>query len=156
MLSACEQIENFELFDTKKKLPGERKPVFPDGVPGVTSGVPPEMMKGYREVEGTASLDPAKAAAEAAAAEHEGSRTRSKPPPVQRPASKPATVASVPAASTQQPKTQQAKTQQQNTQQQTNAQQPSPPQGATLPWPGGPPQQQAQPAWPTGPGTATR
>ena len=27
-------------FDTKKKLPGERKPVFPEGVPGVEQGVP--------------------------------------------------------------------------------------------------------------------
>lgn len=33
-------------FDTKKKLPGERRPVFPEGVPGVEQGVPREMYKG--------------------------------------------------------------------------------------------------------------
>lgn len=32
--------------DTKKPLPGERKAVFPEGVPGVDRGVPPEMVKG--------------------------------------------------------------------------------------------------------------
>jgi len=32
--------------DTKKKLPGERKPVFPDGVPGLEQGVPKELNKG--------------------------------------------------------------------------------------------------------------
>jgi hypothetical protein len=29
--------------DTKKKLPGERKPVFPDGVPGLEQGVPKDL-----------------------------------------------------------------------------------------------------------------
>ena len=33
-------------FDTKKKLPGERRPVFPEGVPGVEQGVPRDMYKG--------------------------------------------------------------------------------------------------------------
>jgi hypothetical protein len=45
-LSACEYLEN--LFDTKKPLPGERKPVFSDGVPGVPQGVPPELVRGYQ------------------------------------------------------------------------------------------------------------
>jgi hypothetical protein len=30
----------------KKKLPGDRKPVFPEGIPGVAQGVPPELVKG--------------------------------------------------------------------------------------------------------------
>ncbi|MCP2937630.1 hypothetical protein NK983_33535, partial [Salmonella enterica subsp. enterica serovar Typhimurium] len=30
----------FDFLDTKKKLPGERKPVFPEGVPGLEQGVP--------------------------------------------------------------------------------------------------------------------
>src|SRR6202521_1195373 len=34
--------------DTKKALPGERKAVFPEGVPGVPQGVPPELVKGYQ------------------------------------------------------------------------------------------------------------
>jgi hypothetical protein len=33
-------------FDTKKKIPGERKPVFPEGVPGVEQGVPKDLYKG--------------------------------------------------------------------------------------------------------------
>lgn len=33
-------------FDTKKKIPGERRPVFPEGVPGVEQGVPRDMYKG--------------------------------------------------------------------------------------------------------------
>jgi hypothetical protein len=45
-LSACEYLEN--LMDTKKPLPGERKPVFSDGVPGVPQGVPPELVRGYQ------------------------------------------------------------------------------------------------------------
>jgi len=36
-------------FDTKKKIPGERKPVFPDGVPGVEQGVPKELYKGAQQ-----------------------------------------------------------------------------------------------------------
>jgi hypothetical protein len=39
---------NVDFFNNKKPLPGERKPVFPDGVPGVTHGVPPDMVKGYQ------------------------------------------------------------------------------------------------------------
>jgi hypothetical protein len=136
LLSACEQIENFELFDTKKKLTGDRKPVFPDGVPGVASGVPPEMMKGYREPEG-AVLDPAKAAAEAAAAEQTArpkprpppQRTASKPPPPPKPvaaAPAPRPVAAAPAAAPAQPPAQPSAF-------------PAPTQAAPLPWPTAPP-----------------
>src|SRR3984885_389099 len=32
--------------DTKKKIPGERKPVFPQGVPGLEQGVPKDLYKG--------------------------------------------------------------------------------------------------------------
>jgi hypothetical protein len=35
--------------DTKKKLPGDRKPVFPSGVPGMEQGVPKEMYKGAQQ-----------------------------------------------------------------------------------------------------------
>ena len=41
-LSACDSLDTLEIWDTKKKLPGDRKSVFPEGVPGVASGVPPE------------------------------------------------------------------------------------------------------------------
>lgn len=36
-------------FGDDEKLPGERKPVFPDGVPGVSDGVPPELIKGNQQ-----------------------------------------------------------------------------------------------------------
>jgi len=48
VLSACDSLDTFELFDSKKKLTGERKPVFPEGIPGVSTGVPPELVRGYR------------------------------------------------------------------------------------------------------------
>jgi hypothetical protein len=35
-----------DFFNSKKKLPGDRKPVFPEGVPGVTQGIPSELVKG--------------------------------------------------------------------------------------------------------------
>ena len=37
-----------DMFDTKKKLQGQREPVFPNGVPGTNSGVPPDLVKGYQ------------------------------------------------------------------------------------------------------------
>jgi len=36
-------------FDTKKKLPGDRRPVFPEGVPGVEQGVPRDLYKGAQQ-----------------------------------------------------------------------------------------------------------
>jgi len=33
---------------SKTPLPGERRPVFPQGVPGVPQGVPPDLVKGYQ------------------------------------------------------------------------------------------------------------
>ena len=52
-LAGCEDFDPTAIFDsdffnTKKKLQGERKPVFPNGVPGVSRGVPPELVKGYQ------------------------------------------------------------------------------------------------------------
>jgi hypothetical protein len=32
----------------KKPLPGERKPLFPEGTPGIQTGVPPDLVKGYQ------------------------------------------------------------------------------------------------------------
>jgi hypothetical protein len=37
-----------DMFDTKKKLKGERKELFPTGVPGASTGVPPDLVKGYQ------------------------------------------------------------------------------------------------------------
>src|SRR6476646_3675350 len=45
-LSNWDPTDLLDFLDTKTKLPGERKPVFPDGVPGLEQGVPKELYKG--------------------------------------------------------------------------------------------------------------
>src|SRR3954469_25822558 len=45
-LSNWDPMDMLDFLDTKKKLPGDRKPVFPEGVPGVQQGVPRELYKG--------------------------------------------------------------------------------------------------------------
>ena len=126
VLSGCESLDSIALFDSKKKLAGERREVFPEGVPGVTSGVPAELVKGYHEPE-NGGLDPAKAAAEAAA-EPAAKPKKPKPAP-QRTASKPAPKKPDPYAAAPTSAAQ--------------AQQPAP-QAATAPWPTA----QPQAAWP--------
>ena len=45
-------LHDFNPFGTAKKpLPGERRAVFPEGVPGVQQGVPPELTRGNPQVE---------------------------------------------------------------------------------------------------------
>ena len=45
-VSSWDPMDMLDFLDTKKKLPGERKPVFPDGVPGLEQGVPKALYKG--------------------------------------------------------------------------------------------------------------
>jgi hypothetical protein len=139
MLAGCDSLDSFQLFDSKKKLPGERHPVFPNGVPGVTQGIPPELVKGYQE---QPQPDPASAAAAATAEKIDPPKPEPKPKPkphkvaAPRPpapaaqAAAPATAAQ-PAAAAPWP-----------------GQQPTQPTQAQAPWPG---QQQpaAAPGWPT-------
>jgi hypothetical protein len=54
MLAGCssgsfDPTDMMDWFDTKKKIPGERRPVFPEGVPGVEQGVPRDMYKGAQQ-----------------------------------------------------------------------------------------------------------
>src|SRR5437588_1541922 len=65
-----------DFLDTKKKLPGERKPVFPDGVPGLEQGVPKDLYKGSAQQQ----LDQqnAQSASPAQPVEAPKSKTRSK------------------------------------------------------------------------------
>src|SRR5262245_25889804 len=56
LVTGCEGFDptsfmDNDFFNTKKRLPGERKPVFPEGTPGVTQGVPKELVKGYEPAE---------------------------------------------------------------------------------------------------------
>jgi hypothetical protein len=54
-LAGCSSTAGFDpsdlldFLDTKKKLPGDRKPVFPEGVPGLEQGVPKDLYKGARQ-----------------------------------------------------------------------------------------------------------
>jgi hypothetical protein len=45
-LTNWDPTDLLDFLDTKKKLPGQRKPVFPDGVPGLEQGVPKDLYKG--------------------------------------------------------------------------------------------------------------
>jgi hypothetical protein len=45
-LSNWDPTDMLDFLDTKKKIPGERKPVFPEGVPGLEQGVPKQLYKG--------------------------------------------------------------------------------------------------------------
>jgi hypothetical protein len=81
-------LDKLDVFglNEKKKLPGERKEVFPDGVPGVTQGIPPEYMKGNDE---GASLDVAPAP-QAAAVQPVEEKPKVKPKSKPRTAARPA------------------------------------------------------------------
>ena len=98
LLSGCtkggqlDPVELFsgDMFDSKTKLKGDREPLFPNGVPGTTSGVPADLVKGYQappdQADATAT-QPAPAAPVAAA-----------PKPALKPKPKPK-IASAPPAS---------------------------------------------------------
>src|SRR5262245_61865082 len=51
-LAGCGSTAGFDpsdlldFLDTKKKLSGDRKPVFPEGVPGLEQGVPRDLYRG--------------------------------------------------------------------------------------------------------------
>src|SRR6201995_164885 len=47
--SGFDPTDLLDWLDTKKKLPGERKPVFPEGVPGLEQGVPKDLYKGAQQ-----------------------------------------------------------------------------------------------------------
>ncbi len=69
-LAGCDDQRLLQMFDSKAKLSGNRVPVFPEGVPGVQQGVPPELVKGYQaQADQQAKTQSAAAEAERAAAE---------------------------------------------------------------------------------------
>jgi hypothetical protein len=45
-ISSWDPSDMLDWLDTKKKLEGNRKPVFPEGVPGLEQGVPRDLYKG--------------------------------------------------------------------------------------------------------------
>ena len=81
-LAGCESFDLTNLIpDTKKKLPGERREVFPGGVPGVAQGVPQELVKGYQAPPETAAAAPAAEPAEQSAPAPEPKKEAAKPKP---------------------------------------------------------------------------
>jgi hypothetical protein len=162
VLAGCESFDidslDFLHLNDKKKLPGERKELFPEGVPGVTQGIPPEYMKGNQPPADTA-LAPAPGAATAMPADQSAA-----PPP------KAKTAALEPAAELKpkpkrKPKPHAAKqapkhvTVQPVAQGQPQAQPQASDQQQLAPWPGTAPQQPAtgqSPApWPAAPAPGT-
>jgi outer membrane biosynthesis protein TonB len=163
VLSACTPGGQFDpttllqndMFDSKKKVLGQREPVFPSGVPGTTTGVPPDLVKGYQP-----PPDQTDAAAADAAPPQAQPAEKPKPKPkpkvaTQTPPKQPPTRISIgsksnapaqpAAASSQQP-----------------VQQTAAPAGQSQSvWPSTPPnapaqqQQQSQSVWPNPPATAS-
>jgi hypothetical protein len=76
-LAGCGSTAGFDpsdlldFLDTKKKLPGDRKAVFPEGVPGLEQGVPKDLYRGARQQD-----DPNAQAAAAAAAPAEEPKSK--------------------------------------------------------------------------------
>jgi hypothetical protein len=141
LLSNCSSFDPTDIMDNlfasqKKPLPGERKPLFPAGTPGVAQGLPPELVKGYQP-------PPVDQTAEDTAAASEKPKPKPKPKPKVA-AAPPANPASPPAAVTASPA----------------AMRPSVSQSS--PWPDPPPSRQSaapagQTAWPDPPApTVTR
>ena len=141
-LAGCETFDptdvfNSDFFSTKKKLQGERKPVFPEGTPGVPQGVPQELVKGYQ---------PAPEPEQAAVAPEE-------PKPKPKPKPRPKVVAKPPEQSGPT-----AVTVRPSGSQPAAPQWPDPPQAqqrpqqpAAAPWPNSPQQPAGQVAWPDPP-----
>jgi hypothetical protein len=98
------ELFNSDVFDSKKKLVGQREPLFPQGVPGTSTGVPADLVKGYQPPPdptdadasqmppaGAADAPPPKTASAAATPPAEAKpRPRVKPKPKPKLASAPA------------------------------------------------------------------
>jgi len=129
-LTACssgfdpDKLDFFGL-NEKKKLPGERKEVFPGGVPGVSQGIPSEYMKGNQPPADATAAPAAEPDKKTAAVEPE---PKPKPKPKRPP--KPPTQITVQPAPQQQQQPAPWPQDQQPAQQQTQA--------PTAPWPSSP------------------
>jgi hypothetical protein len=78
---------NSDIFVTKKKLQGERQPVFPEGTPGVPQGVPAELIKGNNQAAAEPETTQAAPEKKQAAAEE---KAKPKPKPKPKVVAKPA------------------------------------------------------------------
>lgn len=153
-LAACTDFDPDKLdvfgLNEKKKLPGERKELFPGGVPGVSQGIPPEYMKGNQPPPDAAQAPSTEPGSQATSGESDKKTTTAavepepqpKPKPKRKPKPKPV-VSQAPAQTAPQGAGQQQMAPwPQQTQQPQQAQAPWPSQGQTNaadPWPASPP-----------------
>ena len=82
-LSNWDPTDMLDFLDTKKKIPGDRKPVFPEGVPGLEQGVPKQLYKGSAQEQidqQNAQAAAAASAAPAAAPKSKHAKSNRKPP----------------------------------------------------------------------------
>jgi hypothetical protein len=79
-------LDKLDVFglNQKKPLPGERHAVFPEGVPGVTQGVPPDLMLGNAQTQPGAAIP-----IEAVKPEDEANKTDAAPPVEEKAKAKP-------------------------------------------------------------------
>src|SRR5262245_34963003 len=83
-------LADFSPFGTAKKpLPGERRAVFPEGVPGVQQGVPPELMRGQQQQGEEPQAQPEPQPAPAAKKTKKAAASTAKPPARSAPAADP-------------------------------------------------------------------
>ena len=146
VLSGCANFdpESLDIFGLgeKKKLPGDRKPVFPEGVPGVSQGVPKEYIKGNQPPADTALLPPEQAAPAAAPVDEEPKaepKAEPKPKPKRKVAAKPKPVAAAPVQPVSQAPQPQPQAQQAPSDWPQGSAPPAPASGGTAAWPSPPP-----------------
>jgi hypothetical protein len=156
------EMFNTDMFDTKKKLQGQREPVFPNGVPGTTTGVPADLVKGYQpppEADATTTPPAPPPAAEAAKP-----KPKPKPKVAAAPAQNPNSVwnqkpaASTPTRISVGAKAAPGAPQQQAPSSQTAWPPPTAPAQQGAAWPAPPktaPAQSSQSVWPNPPATGT-
>ncbi|MBX6329443.1 MAG: hypothetical protein IRY89_12795 [Pseudolabrys sp.] len=176
LLAGCENfdLDKLDIFNLneKKKLPGERKELFPGGVPGVSQGIPPEYLKGHEQDqpgaaipvpasqpgEQTATTDDGKTAAASPAAQ-EPNKPEAEPKPKPRPKAKPKAKAKPKPARQPEPETKTAAPSAapqpgSQTQSQPWPASSPPQQGTAAPWPATE-QNQVTAPWPTAPAPGT-
>jgi hypothetical protein len=159
-LSACADgfdVDKLDVFglSEKPKLPGERKPVFPEGVPGVSQGVPPELIKGNLpgETDMTQQTASAPAAAAAPAKPEQAAEEAPKPKPKAKAKPKPKVVRASSPPPQQQPAPQSTASQSSGTQAPWPSAQPQA-SGTNAPWPSSSPNSAPAP-WPDAPAPGT-
>jgi outer membrane biosynthesis protein TonB len=133
-LAACSNFDPDKLdvfgLNEKKKLPGERKELFPGGVPGVSQGIPPEFMKGNQPSPDAAQAPAGGPGNPAAEPDKKTAAVEPEPQPKPKRKPKPQTVSQPPAQNAPQ-----SAAQQQPAPWPQQSQQPAP-QQAQAPWPG--------------------